>query len=476
MSASKKVVLISPPNEKYIGALKANIVNEFPPLSLAYIASVLRENEIEVAIIDGNTQRLSFDEIINQLAVADPQFIGISVFTAMYSKSRQLADLIKMQLPHVKIVFGGPHVNALYKEVMEEVPYVDYCVYGEGEFTMLELVKSENAVEALEDIRGLCYRDKGKVIVTAERPFLEDLDLLPFPARDLLPFMSYTAPQSLGGGKKFTIVISSRGCPFKCQYCVCQRTWKRQRRRSAINILSEIEMLYRDYGIRKLRFEDDLFTLDKKWATEICNGLIEKKLNKIIWETNAKVGTLSPELLKIMKRANCKSITLGLEFGTQRLLDMAQKGIKIEAMYETVKMIKNAGIQAKGSFMMGYPTETKKEIEETIKLSQELNLDYAIFSIVVPFYGTPLHDYVKEKNLLKSTNWDYYDFSTPKTIVLEDLQEDELLALQKKAHKDFWYRPGQIFNILLRHHSFILRYSFYNVSNLIVRLLKFNKR
>ena len=297
MSVSKKVVLISPPNERYIDHLEANVVNEFPPLSLAYIASVLREKRIDVAIIDGTTQRLSFDEIICQLAAADPQFIGISVFTAMYSKCRKLSELIKKQLPSAKIIFGGPHVNALYKEVMEEVPSVDYCVYGEGEFTMLELVDAANDMGALESIKGLCYRDNGKVMATAERPFLEDLDLLPFPARDLLPFMSYTAPQSLGGGKKFTIVLSSRGCPFKCQYCVCQRTWKRQRRRSAINILSEIEMLYRDYGIRKIRFEDDLFTLDKKWATEICNGLIEKKLNSIIWETNAKVGTLSPELL-----------------------------------------------------------------------------------------------------------------------------------------------------------------------------------
>ena len=204
-----KVVLISPPDQGYINALRTNVVNSYPPLSLAYIASVLREHGINVSIIDGNTRGLCFDEIVTHLVAVDPQFVGISVYSFMYSKCCQLAKLVKERLPHAKIIFGGPHVNALYIEVMKEVSYVDYCIYGEGEFTTLELVRTANDIADLKSIKGLCYRDKGKVIVTSERPFIEDLDALPFPARDLLPFKSYTAPQSLGGGKKFTIVLSS---------------------------------------------------------------------------------------------------------------------------------------------------------------------------------------------------------------------------------------------------------------------------
>jgi len=473
MSTTKKVVLISPPDEKYIRALESTVVNSFPPLSLAYIGSVLRDQGTTVSIVDGNTQGLTFDEIVDHLVAIEPQFVGISVYTFMYSKCRELAMLIKERIPHIRIVFGGPHINALYKEVMEEVSYVDYCIYGEGELTMLELVRNGNDIAGLEFIKGLCYRDKGKVVVTAERPFIEDLDVLPFPARDLLPFRSYTAPQSLGGGGGFTILLSSRGCPFQCQYCDCHRTWKRQRKRSPDNVLSEIEMLYENYGIRKIRFEDDLFTLNDRWVKDICTGLIEKELSKLIWETNARVGTLSPELLTLMKEANCQSIALGLEFGSQRILDMAQKGINKTEIYETVRMIKDAGIRTKGYFMIGYPTETKREIEETMKLSQELNLDYASFTIVVPFYGTPLYDYVKEKKMLKSTNWDDYEFGSAKTILLEDLEEEELLALQKRAHREFWYRPRQIFKSLIWHRSFIVKYGFYCVCKYAALKLRF---
>ena len=451
--------------------MESSVVNINPPLSLAYIAAILRKNHINVSMIDGNCQRYSFGEVINQLRTLDPQIIGISVFTFMYSRCGKLAKLIKEEFPAAKIVFGGPHINALHREVMKEIPYVDYCVYGEGEFTMLELVNALNSGKDLKSIKGLCFRENGEIIVTPERPFIENLDLLPFPARDLLPYDSYTAPQSLGGGRNSTILLSSRGCPFKCQYCDNHRSWKTQRRRSAENVLTEIEELYHDYGIRKIRIEDDLFTLNKKWVTDICNGLIEKKLNRLIWETTSRIGTLNPEVLQLMKKANCRSICLGIEFGSQRILDFAQKGIKIEAAYETVRMIKNAGIRAKSYFMLGYPTETKEEMEKTIKLSQDLGLDYANFSIVTPFYGTPLYDYLKENNMLKSTNWDDYHFASPKTIYRKDIKDEELLALCARAHKEFWYRPIQIFKSLIWHPSFNLKYSFYLISKFINNLI-----
>lgn len=469
-----KVMLVSPPDKNYIKAIENDLLGIDPPIGLAYVAGVLRDNGIDVRIIDANTLKLSIEDVV-RLAVNDkPDFIGFTVYTFMSSVCVNIAKRIKEELPLTKIIFGGPHIHPQHDEVMKTMPFVDYCVIGEGEYPTLELIKAVSAGGPLTQVKGIAYRLGGKVIINPQKEYIRNLDELSFPARDLLPFNMYRSPHSLGGRKAYTIILSSRGCPFACHFCACNTVWGNQRRRSVDNVLDEIEFFYKKYKTKAIRIEDDLFTLDNEWAIAICQGMVERGLNKIDWEVNGRVGTIKRELLIEMKKANCKSIALGIEFGNQRILDFAEKGFKVNQVYETVKMIKESGIRVKAYFMIGYPTETKETIEETIKLSQDLGLDYAVFSLVTPFPGTALYKYVKDNGLLKSDKWEDYQFGSAHAFSLDGISEEELIKLWKRASKEFYYRPKQMIKIMKWHPRYVIQLGLKKVSHPIKNLLKWS--
>lgn len=450
-----KVTLIYPPDESCIRATEEELLSVNPPIGIAYIAAFLRQHGVEVEIIDANPLRLTVEDVVARVKRDPPVLVGMTVFTALYSTCVQLARRIKEECPETKIALGGPHVDSQHLAILETEPSVDYCACGEGEHTAWELVQALREERTLASVEGISYREGERTYANPPRKWTKNLDEFPFPARDLLPSMDlYRAPQSLNERKPFTLVLPSRGCPFQCTYCACHAVWGYQRRRSPENVLEEIESVYQAYGLKAMRLEDDLFTANKKWATAICQGLIERGLNTIAWETNGRVGTLTPSLLDTMRRANCKCLAIGIEFGNQKVLDFANKRIKLDQVRLAVKMIRDSGIRVKGYFMIGYPTETRETIEDTIHFSQELGLDYAIFSLVTPFPGTGLYQYVKDHGMLKSQNWDDYHFGSVKTIRLDGISEEELIALQRRAEREFWYRPSQVVKILARHPNF----------------------
>ncbi|VVB86554.1 Ribosomal protein S12 methylthiotransferase RimO [uncultured archaeon] len=466
------IVLISPPDVDYINAIETDLLVIDPPIGLAYVASVLRDNGMDVKIIDGNALKLSIEDVVELVANDAPDFVGITVYTFMVEVCAKIAKGIKEKSQQTKIIFGGPHIHPQHEEVMRMIPFVDYCVIGEGEYPTLELIKAVNEGNDLTQVKSIAYRLNGKIIINQQREYLKNLDELPFPARDLLPFDAYRSPHSIGGQKPFTLILSSRGCPFACHFCACNAVWGNQRRRSVENVLDEIEFVYKKYNIKAIRIEDDLFTLNKKWAIAICRGMVERGLNKIEWETNGRVGTLSKELLVEMRNANCKSIALGIEFGNQRIIDFAEKGLKIDQVFETVKLIKESGIRVKAYFMIGYPTETKETIEDTIKLSQRLDLDYALFSLATPFPGTRLYKYVMDKRLLKSNDWKDYRFGSARTCSLDGISEDDLIKLWNRAGSEFYYRPKQMLKILRWHPKYVMQLGLKKADRSINNLLK----
>lgn len=471
-----KVILISPPDADYINAIENDLLVIDPPIGLAYVAAVLRDNGMDVKIIDGNAMKQSVEGVIESVASDAPDFVGVTVYTFMVNVCGEIAKGIKEKSPKTKIIFGGPHIHPQHEEVMQTMPFVDYCVIGEGEYPTLELIKTVRSGGELAQVKGIAYRLDGQIIINQQSEYLKNLDELPFPARDLLPLDAYRSPHSIGGQKPFTLILSSRGCPFACHFCACNAVWGNQRRRSVENVLDEIEFVYKKYNVKAIRIEDDLFTLNKKWAMAICKGMVERGLNKIDWETNGRVGTLSRELLIEMKKANCKSIAIGIEFGNQRILDFAKKGFKIDQVFETVKMIKESGIRAKAYFMIGYPTETKETIEETIKLSQSLGLDYALFTLVTPFPGTHLYKYVKDRGLLKSNDWKDYRFGSARTFSLDGVSEDELIKLWNRAASEFYYRPKQMLKILKWHPKYVMQIGVKKVHYSINNLLKIREQ
>ncbi|MCW3994397.1 MAG: B12-binding domain-containing radical SAM protein, partial [Candidatus Bathyarchaeota archaeon] len=406
-----KVLLIDPPNR--VASLSQSEAQEtspcYPPIGLAYIAAVLRENGARVRIIDAKSLRMTQEELSKQIEKEKPDIAGVNVFTCQLRSAMHTCKRIKDVSPSTQVVVGGPHIHPQHGEVAENSS-VDFCVRGEGEITMLELTNAVSTGGDLKEVSGITFKEGKEIVVTPDRPFIKDLDSLPFPARDLLPNHIYKGLVLFGQGNLFTLITASRGCPFKCHFCSVPQFWPVQRRRSVDNVVDEMEHIYDDFGIRYLRFTDELLPANRKWMMEFCKAIIERGLNeKIVWSCDGHVKVMTREMLEAMSKANCRYIFYGIEFGNQRILDFSGKGTTLTQIHNAVKITKEAGIAIEGNFMIGYPTETKEAIEETIELARSFELEFSTFSIVTPFPGTALYSYCKENNLLKTESWEEYD-------------------------------------------------------------------
>ena len=445
-----KCILIDPPS------LEVNISDEqglkdtkehlacAPPIGLAYIAAVLRENDIDVKIIDAKSLNMTHMEICEAVLTEKPDLVGITIFTTQLRSALITAREIKKNLPSCKIVVGGPHVHPQHEELIRKEDSIDFCVRKEGEITMVELAKAISNRGDFRDILGLTFRDAGnKVIVNPDRPFIENLDTLPFPARDLLPNHVYRGSIGFGERSKFTYISASRGCPFNCHFCSVPNFWPKPRRRTVDNVIAEMEDIYTKFGIEYMRFTDEIFVLNKKWLNEFCQKMIDSKLNKkITWSCDSRVDLVNKEMLKNMNQAGCKVIFYGIEFGNQKILDDCGKRISLQQIYKAIDLSKKAGISPTGNFMIGYPTETKETIEDTINLAMELDLDFCSFSIVTPFPGCELFDYCKKNGLLKTEDWECYNYFHPgmSVIRLPNIDDDELMELYRRIQYEYYFR------------------------------------
>lgn len=425
----------------------------YPSLGLLYIAAVLEENGIGVHLIEARSMGLSHDEVIEEVSTLggsasggkkdSPHFVGITVITARISSALYLSAKVKEINPDTKIILGGPHVHFEHRTVIND-PSVDFCVRGEGEITVLELIKTVSEGGSLQDVKGITFKEGAQVIVTPDRSHVTDLDALPFPARGLLQSPAYRGLWT--EGKAFSPMLATRGCPYFCQFCDAPAIWGRMhRRKSVTSVLDELEQIYNEFGVRYVRFVDDLLVANKKWAIELCRGILGRGLDDLSWVCDGRVGLMSEELLEELKKANCKIIFYGIEFGNQRILDLCKKGFTIEQVKETIEITSKVGISSYGYFMMGYPTETVETVEDTINLAIKLALDYGMdsagFSIVTPFPGTGLYEYCKKNDMLKSTDWSQYAYQLGKSIIrLEHIADEELAVLYERALYEFQFR------------------------------------
>jgi anaerobic magnesium-protoporphyrin IX monomethyl ester cyclase len=424
----------------------------FPPLGLAYIAASLKKNNIDARIIDALAENLSDEELFCRIGSIKPDFIGITVLTQQVSMVLAIAGEIKKRSLCKYVILGGPHIHFEHMDVIKNTA-VDVCVRGEGEMTFLELVKALSEGKGLSWIKGITYRGKdGKPAATEDRPFISDLDSISVPARELLNNNLYSAPISLGGGKPFSSIIATRGCPFDCHFCSLTKMWGKQRRRSVENVLDEIEELYQKYGVRKISFIDDLLVLNRKWAMDLCAGIINRGLHKkIMWDCCGRINMMTKELLKEMKKAGCKCVIYGIEFGSQRMLDFVKKGFKVEDVEPTVELTNRAGIPVKGLFMMGYPTETKETLQATINLAKSLKMDYLAVSIVAPYPGTDLYNHCIENGLLQDLDWIDIIQLRFKAIKLEHLSIEDVVNYSNKLMREYLMRPSYMARIAFRH-------------------------
>jgi len=438
------ICLVSPP---YNSAVTSTFGSSSPPLGLAYLASVLRK-EHKVKIIDSATLNYTLEDLRRELKSFNPDIVGITSVTPSIYKAYAVAKVAKEVREDCTVVIGGPHVTFLPKETLKECRYIDIVVKGEGEETIKELTKAIEKNGSLEEVRGITFRKNGLIRDNEPRPFIKDIDSIPFPSRDLLPMDLYQF-----NGVKYTTVLTSRGCPFGCSFCSSSRLFGGYwRGRSPENVIEELKIIREDYKIRDIELMDDTFTLNRKRAEEICDRIVKEGLD-IAWSASSRVDTINRKLAEKMRRAGCWIIYLGIESGNQKILDSIGKKITLNQAEKAVKIVKKAGIQVLGSFILGFPEDTIQTIKQTINFAKKLSLDYAQFSILTPYPGTPIFDYAVKNGLLLTKDWSKYTVIDP-VMKLKNLTARQLKLLLQKAYLSFYLRPKIIWR-WIKNRQFI---------------------
>jgi anaerobic magnesium-protoporphyrin IX monomethyl ester cyclase len=411
----------------------------FPPLSLGYLAAVLEKNQYEVDVIDCLTLGLTYEEFRNELSKRQPDIVGITSTTERYKPALQIAKIVKEVFPKCLTAIGGHHVTFEDEKALQDCAALDVIVRKEGEYTLLELAERVEAGKDYYDVLGTTCRKDGKIVRNPDRPYIENLDELPFPARHFWP-VDYLKRY----GTIIFNVLTSRGCSYWCNFCIEVRVHgQKYRVRSAKNVVDEIEFLQKTYGANYISFVDATFTVDQDRIAELCEEIINRKL-KIRWVAGTRVDMVTKELLLKMKEAGCISMWYGVESGTQTVLDEMRKGITVEQTIKAFNWTKEVGLKPDPNVVLGFPGETKESAWKTIKFVEQLNPDYmGIYTVATPYPGTPLYDLVKEKGWLKVTDFDKYDRETP-TFETPWLSMKELKEIHKKTFQHFYLRPTYI--------------------------------
>jgi radical SAM superfamily enzyme YgiQ (UPF0313 family) len=426
-----KACLVSPP---YNSAVKSVVGVSSPPLGLAYLASVLRRDH-EVKIIDSNILGYRLEDVRRELRSFYPEVVGITSVTPSIPQAYAVAEIAKKVREDCTVVMGGPHVTFLPEQTLKECEYVDVIVKGEGEKTVEELARAVENGEPLEKVRGITFRKGNQIVNSEPMPLIKNIDEIPFPSRDLLPTDKYQV-----NGIKYATMLTSRGCPFGCSFCSSSRLFGGYwRGRSPENVLEEMRIIYEDYKTRNIEFMDDTFTLNQKRAEKICDEIIKEGWD-ITWGASSRVDTITKKIAEKMKKAGCWILFLGIESGCQRILDEIGKRITIEQIKKAVKVVKDTGIKVLGSFMIGFPEDTLESIKQTINFAKNLNLDWAEFSILTPYPGTPIFNFATENNLLLTDDWSKYTAIDP-TMKIKDVTEKRLKSFLQKAYISFYLRP-----------------------------------
>ncbi len=453
-----KIVLVFPPFglKELTGKTKSmrHVMNLIPPLGLAYVASFLEKNGFNVKIIDCSLGK-SYEELIRILKRENPDVIGITSTTPVYESALKVAKDIKKELPETIVVIGGSHVTALPEEVMKTGLF-DFGVLGEGELTMLELCEELKKTDGknVKKVKGIVYRKENKIYFTGKREFIRNLDDIPFPAWHLLPKLSEYSPTP-ASYKKLPqgIIMTTRGCPFRCRFCDNAVFGCSYRERSPENVLDEIDLLVEKFGIKDLKFFDDTLTLNRKRVYKICDGMKERGYD-FQWSCLSRVDKVSEEMLRKIKDSGCWQILFGIESGDPRVLKSLNKGITIEQSMAAVKYAKSVGLSIRCDFLLGTPAETSESMKKTLEFAKKLNPDFAHFNKFTPFPGTEFYKMLTKEGYK-------FDFSKncsqlDHTIVMytpKGIDKEEFSKFIDYAHKQFYLRPSYILRSLLKIKS-----------------------
>ena len=408
----------------------------YPPLGLGYIASVLEQEGHSVRILDASLEGKDTSGVLAEIDVYKPNVVGVTVFTLLYAQAKEIVRQLRKEFRQIITIAGGPHVTVLPEETLRDMnPH--YIVVGEGEVTVLELLRAMESQRSTENIIGVGSIKDGVVKLNRRRDFIADLDALPFPARHLMKIKKYGTARS-NRMRPCTTIQASRGCPFNCGFCCNASLWQRRyRQRSPQNVVEEMVYIYDSFGIKDIQFTDDLFAVNKIWVNEICREIVDTGVG-FTWECLVRVDTLDRETMEIMKSSGCRALEIGVESGSELILKNMNKGTTIPQAIKVFQWAKELNLERHAFFMIGYIGETRDTVKETIDLAKKLSPSSLVFNIATPLPGTDFHKETAERKLIVNDNWGDYDSERNAVSRTEALSRKELLKLQVKAYIAFY--------------------------------------
>lgn len=460
------IVLVNPPyltKEVYGNLYKAAGI--FPPLGLAYVAANLEKHGYSVKIIDNED---SWDETFKDIKSCRPKILGVTCTSPLLKDVIKIASFAKKL--GSKVVVGGIHATSSPEEMAKHEEF-DVISFGEAEHTILEIVQALYGEKDLKDVKGISFREEGKIIKTKNRSLQENINKLPFPAYHLLDMEKYRFYSLFDRTKNFFTMITIRGCPFTCVFCNTRTMFDRKvRLRSPRNVFEDVKLLNKKYSIKEIYFYDDTFTLNRDRTLALCD-LLEKSDLQLLWSTETRSDKVDHFLLNKMKQAGCYMIGYGFESADQDILNKLKKGTTVEKNIEAVKLTHQAGMLVRAFLLIGAPGETKSTIQKTVNFSLMKGITYAHFNIVTPYPDTLLWHKAVNEGMLDpeevSGMGAIANVKAYKKLVGTDLDADKVKKEWIKANIRFYVRPYWIYTMIKNIRGW------YHFKNVLKALLGF---
>ena len=452
------ILLFTPSNRSYV---------VMPSLGLGYLASQARKAGHRVVILDCVKEGLDSAGFARAVRDFSPRVVGMQMYSYDVNPAREYARLVKEAVPGCTVIAGGAHPSGDPEEILRYLPGLDFAFKGEAEIGFpLFLERIEKGGEGgFAEVPGLIWRDGDAVRVNPTR-YVTDLDALEFPAWDLIRPETYPEAGHGAFAKNFPTapLIITRGCPFQCTFCAGGAiSGKRVRSRSIGNVIAEMEYLHARHGVKEFLIEDENLTLQEKLTYEFCEKLMASPIRGVSWScpSGVRIDTLNPELLKTMERAGCYSLAVGVEFGTQKMLDLTKKRLTIEMIENKIDLLAQTNIKTTGFFLLGVPGEEMDDMKATVDFALRLKIGRAQFNNFMPLPGSELYESLKRRGLLGDISWDRF-FVHDVAWEGSSFSRKTLKNLQRKAYLRFYLRPRIIANLMrevrgIRHLRYLLR-------------------
>lgn len=433
-----RVLLVNPSMaELYEIAKVKSSVPAYFPLNLLTIAGPLLEKNHEVKLLDLNLHADTKRTVIETLQEFSPDYVCFTFTTPLYSQTIRTVSLVKGYDAGIAVVAGGAHITSDFMNTMKNSK-IDIAVIGEGDFKLLQIVESKNR----DKIRGIAFRRDGDVVVNEREPLIKDLDMAPFPATELVDIAQYRLPHTLCRQNPVFPLETSRGCVYGCVYCNKSVFGRNFRAKSTTRVLEDLKRIA-ELGFKEVHIIDDGFTTDMLRAKEICRRIVQERIKlHVACPNGIRADRVDLELLQLMKQAGVHMVAFGVETGSQRILDLVNKGLDLAHVIKAFDMCRQVGLETFAFFMFGLPEETEEDLKTTIRFAKKLNPDVAKFDIMIPLPSTPIFEDWKKNGYIVSDNWDDYGFHKEKKVYNHPYLSTETLSkYMQLAYKSFYFSP-----------------------------------